>query len=266
MIKDNSIYNSSNPTNLIMEHSNWVSGDYPSRLFESAPAKRCFRNQLLNSLPEKAFVELTPYLETVCFSSGDYIYQPGDRVDFVYFPETAVISEFQILEDGRSVEIAMTGNEGMLGLLPLFNSGTAVNWTQISVNGTAAKISRRLFEEKIVRRPDFQKMLFEYITEYVRQISQRSVCNSYHVIEQRFCSWLLMIQERKQSNKIPLTQEQISRSLGVHRPSLTHIAQNLRAKKIIDYVRGKIYILDRKELEKSACACFAEICRHSETL
>ena len=260
MIKENSTVNSSKR---IVNNIKWATGNYPASLFERA-AKSHLNNQLLAAQSEEVYKELLPYLETVCLSGSDYIYQPGSHADYIYFPETAVISEFQILEDGRTVEIAMTGREGVLGLLPLFNSGIAVNWTQVSVNGTAAKINSRVFEKKLARHPEFQKRLFEYITDYVRQISQRSVCNSYHVIEQRFCSWLLMIQERKKSNKIPLTQEQIARSLGVHRPSLTHIAQNLRARKIIDYVRGKIYILNRTELENSACACFSEIRLHSK--
>jgi CRP-like cAMP-binding protein len=261
MIKDNSTLNSSKR---ITDNLRWINGGYSGRLFEISAAKNLITNRLLAGLPAEALEELSAQLETVCLAGSDYIYQPGDHVDYLYFPETAVISEFQILEDGRTVEIAMTGKEGVLGLLPLFNSGVAVNWTQVSVSGAARRINSRIFQQKMARRPEFQKMLFEYITEYVRQISQRSVCNSYHVIEQRFCSWLLMIQDRKQSNKIPLTQEQIARSLGVHRPSLTHIAQNLRAKKIIDYVRGKIYILNRAELENSACACFTELCSHSE--
>ena len=248
----------------IIENLNWVRKSYPASLFERATAKRFSNNQLIAALPEGIYEELLPHLESVSLGAGDYIYQPGDKVEFLFFPETAVVSESQILEDGRAVEIAMTGSEGILGLLPMFNSGKAVNWTQVSVCGTAAKINSHVFEKNIARHHDFQKQLFEYVTEYVRQISQRSVCNSYHVIEQRFCSWLLMIQDRKKSNKIPLTQEQIARSLGVHRPSLTHIAQNLRAKKIIDYVRGKIYILNRAELENSACACFSEMCRHKE--
>ena len=261
MIKENSTINSSKR---IIENINWVNGSYLPGLFEKASSVRFLKNQLFAALPAEIFEDLAPHLESVSLAGSDYIYQPGDHVDHLYFPETAVVSEFQILEDGRTVEIAMTGNEGVLGILPLFNAGIAVNWTQVSVSGTAAKINSRIFEQKIARHPELQKFLFEYITDYVRQISQRSVCNSYHVIEQRFCSWLLMIQDRKQSNKIPLTQEQIARSLGVHRPSLTHIAQNLRARKIIDYVRGKIYILNRKELENSACACFSEICRHTE--
>jgi CRP-like cAMP-binding protein len=261
MIKQHTALNSSKR---IIDNLGWVKGSYSAKSFEKTAAKRFTANHLLAALGEDLYNDLLPHLELVSFACGDYIYQPGDNVDFIYFPETAVISEFQILEDGRTVEIAMTGNEGVLGLLPMFNSGKAANWTQASIGGTAAKVNSRTFEKKIARHPGFQKQMFEFITEYVRQISQRSVCNSYHVIEQRFCSWLLMIQERKKSNKIPLTQEQIARSLGIHRPSLTHIAQNLRAKKIIDYVRGKIYILNRAELENSACACFSEICRHSE--
>jgi CRP-like cAMP-binding protein len=261
MIKQNSTLN---PSRRTVENINWVTGRYSTRIFETPAVKKHLNNKLLAAQTEDVYEDLLPYLESVSLAGGDYIYQPGDRVEYIYLPETAVISEFSILEDGRTVEIAMTGNEGVLGLLPLFNSGIAINWTQVSVCGTAAKINSRIFEKKLARHPEFQKLLFEYITDYVRQISQRSVCNSYHVIEQRFCSWLLMIEDRKKSNKIPLTQEQIARSLGVHRPSLTHIAQNLRAKKIIDYVRGKIYILNRTELEKAACVCFAEICRHGE--
>lgn len=250
-----------NSSQRIIENLNWVGKSYPARFYEKTKPERFLNNHLIAALPEEIYEELLPYMENVSLAGGEYIYHSGDPVDFLYFPETSVVSEFQILEDGRTVEIAMIGREGVLGLLPVFDSGKAINWTQVCVSGIAAKINSRIFEKKITRHAEFQKKLFEYITEYVRQISQRSVCNSYHVIEQRFCSWLLMIQDRKKSNKIPLTQEQIARSLGVHRPSLTHIAQNLRAKKIIDYVRGKIYILNRAELENSACACFSEICK-----
>src|SRR5215204_3149037 len=172
MIKTNSTLNSSKR---IVEKLNWVAGSYSARLFERASPKKIAGNRLLAAQTEEIYHELLPYLESVTLSGSDYIYQPGDHVDFIYFPETAVISEFQILEDGRTVEIAMTGNEGVLGLLPLFNSGTAVNWTQVSVSGTAARINSRIFEKKIARHPGLQRLLFEYITDYVRQISQRSV-------------------------------------------------------------------------------------------
>lgn len=242
---------------------NWrrVNG-YPTKPFEILPAKNFLTNYFLNALNEEIYNEFSSHLETVNLSVNEYLYQPGDHVDFIYFPETSVISEFQILEDGRMVEIAMTGREGIIGLLPALNLCWAENWTQVSVEGRAHRVNSQVFEKKFLHHLSFQKLLFKYTNEYVRQISLRSVCNSYHMIEQRFCSWLLMLQDRKKSNRIPLTQEQIARSLGVHRPSITHIAQTLRDKKIIDYVRGKINILNRSELEKSACVCYSEIGRH----
>lgn len=259
MFKQHTTFNSSKQ---IVNHLDWVRKSYPAVLFEKQATGVLLKNRLLAAQPEEILEEILTHSETVSLSGGVYIHQPGDAVDFIFFPETAVVSEFLILVDGRTVEIAMIGNDGVLGILPLFNSGAALNWTQVSVGGTALKIKSCILEKKIARYPELRKYMFEYITDYVRQISQRSVCNTYHTIEQRFCTWLLMIQDRKNSNKISLTQEQIARSLGVHRPSLTHIAQNLRAKKIIDYVRGKIYILNRAELENSACACFIEICQH----
>lgn len=258
MLKGNTSLNV--PRKRIVENVKWITKKhYPSKQFENLAVKRFLMNKILAAQCEEVFAEFQPYLESVSFACGDYLYQPGDAVDFVYFPENAIASEFQILEDGRMVEIAMTGSEGVLGLMPSFNKHAAVNWTQISVGGTAAKLNSRIFEKKLFRHPTFQKTIFEYIGEYITQISQRSVCNSYHHIEQRFCSWLLMLQDRKRSNKLQLTQEQISRSLGVHRPSLTHIAQSLREKGIINYMRGKIYILDQTELQRYACSCYSEI-------
>jgi CRP-like cAMP-binding protein len=254
--------NTSSPHKRGIENINWITKKrYPSKHSENIAAERFLTNKLLAAQTAEVFAEIQPYLESVSLAVGDYIYQPEDQIDFIYFPETAIVSEFQILEDGRTIEIAMTGNEGILGLLPIFNSHAAINWTQISISGTAARINRRIFEKKLYHFPSFQKSLFEYIGLYIAQISHRSICNCYHHIEQRFCSWLLMLQDRKKTNKLHLTQEQIARALGVHRPSLTHIAQILRENKIINYSRGKIYILDQSELEKRACPCFSEIDR-----
>lgn len=263
MIKGNTTLQT--PHKLRVENVEWIMKKrYPSKHFEDLAAEKFLTNKMLAAQTPEVFSELQPYLESVPLRAGEHLYQPGDAIDFVYFPETAVVSEFHILEDGRMIEIAMTGREGVLGLLPSFNRHSAVNWTQVSVGGTAAKINSRIFEKKLFRHASFQQTLFGYLGEYVWQISQRSICNTYHHIEQRFCSWLLMLQNRKQTNRLQLTQEQIARSLGVHRPSLTHIAQSLREKKVINYARGKIYILDQNELERCACPCFSEIDRRAD--
>lgn len=220
-------------------------------------------NRLLAAQNREVCSELFPLLEPVYFSGSEFLHQPGRRVDYVYFPVTAIVSEYRILEDGRTIEVAMIGNEGVIGLLPIFDNFRAVNWTQIAISGSAVRVESRAFEQKLLRHPCLQKLLFEYANAYVEQISHRAACSNSHSIEQRLCSWLLMMQKRRRSaDFLALTQEQIARALGVHRPSITNIAQNLREKKLIDYARGKIQLLDRRKLEETACPCYAEIDRH----
>lgn len=205
------------------------------------------------------FTRLLPFMERVALKNSEYIYHPGEKIEYIYFPETAVIAEFQFLEDGRMIEISMTGKEGIAGFLPVFSSRPSANWTQVSMPGNALRIGCKTFEREVSKNPALSMALFDYISTYVAQISQRAVCNSYHSIEQRFGSWLLMLQNRRESDTLPLTQEQIARSLGAHRPSVTHIAQSLREREIIDYVRGKIFIQNRRALEEAACGCYLEI-------
>lgn len=234
-------------------------GLYPPAIFEKQPVLIGYENKLLTAGLNEVMLYLSPFMESVTFKGNEYLFNPGDRIEYVYFPETAVMSEFQILEDGRTVEIAMTGKEGVVGFMPVLRSHFLTNWTQVFVPGKAFRLSSQVFEREVTKNPKLQGIIFDYIGNYIRQVSQRAVCNSYHTIEQRFCSWLLMVQARKGGTKLPLTQEQIARSLGVHRPSVTHIAQSLRERRIIDYVRGKIVICDELKLAETACDCFGEI-------
>jgi CRP-like cAMP-binding protein len=238
----------------------WMADSRKLKLAEAAlPLKSFTSNGLLESLPKNDLAYLLPYLERVTFEVEEYLYQPDDEIEYIYFPETAVISEFQILEDGRTVEIAMTGSEGVIGLSAVFNGQQAVNWSQVTVSGTALKIKTQLLKEEFSRGGALHTLFLDYINIYIGQISQRVICNSYHTVEQRFCSWLLMLHDRNKNPRVPLTQEQIARFLGVHRPSITQIAQVLRRKKIINYLRGKISIVDRPKLENTACECYEGI-------
>jgi CRP-like cAMP-binding protein len=230
----------------------------PAEIYDKLPIGFLTVNHLLGALSRDVFANILPYLETVSFKGNESINQPGDSVDYIYFPESAVISEFQILEDGGTIEIAMTGREGVVGLLSAFNAYPAVNWTQVSVPGKALKIKSRFLREEIYRSSSLQKCLLDHINIYIGQISQRAVCNSRHSLEERFCSWLLMLCQRRKSGKLPLTQEQIARCLGVHRPSVTHIAQNLRERGAIDYRRGKIIITSQEKLQACSCSCYIE--------
>lgn len=216
-------------------------------------------NVAFNTKNSEILLKLSPYLENITFAGHDSIYQPGEKIDYVYFPQSSIFSEYHILESGATVEIAMTGSEGVIGLASIFDNNPVTNWTQISIAGNALRLKSQLLREETGSNRELQQLLYGYIGSYIKQISQRSVCNSCHSLENRMCSWLLMMQKRFHNPKLPLTQEQMARILGANRPSVTCIAHNLRVAGIIDYRRGSLIILNRTELEHRACGCFAEI-------
>lgn len=217
-------------------------------------------NALISALPADLKNILTPMLKPVMLKKEQFIYQEDDDLDFIYFPITAVVSEFKMLEDGRMVEIAVTGNEGAIGLSSLFSEHpAAMNYTQVTQAGTAMKIDAMAFE-KILRSNDkLRHGLNKFVNQYIRQISQKAICNMYHSVKERFCTWLLMVQDRCGRSTLTLTHEQIARTLGVYRPSITCIAQELREMKLINYSRGGISICNRERVKKSACTCYSEL-------
>ncbi len=217
-------------------------------------------NRLLSVLHDTDLARLMPYFQTVKFSCGENVYQPNDNGQFIYFPETAVFSQLNVLEDGRTVETAMIGNEGMAGIAAILGSNKSfIAWTQSLIGGSALKINASVFKQDFLRHNALHKAFFEYLNNLMNQITQKAVCNQHHLIEERFCTWLLMIDDRCGKNNLILTHEQIAHFLGVHRPSVTCIAQNMRDRGIIKYSRGKIFICDRQILENSACECYNAI-------
>lgn len=218
------------------------------------------QNDILKAMPSDLTRLLTPALKRVTLSKEQFIYQEEDRLDFVYFPETAVVSEFKILEDGRMVEIAVTGREGAIGLSALFAElSVAPNFTQVTQAGTAQRIDATVFNRMLHSNEALRMKLSRPVDMYIRQISQKAVCNMYHSVKERLCTWLLMIHDRCGRRTLNLTHEQIARVLGVYRPSVTCIAQELRKSKLINYSRGGISICDRAKVEQSACTCYLEL-------
>ena len=217
-------------------------------------------NSILNALPPDMSRILAPSLKPVILRKEQFIYQEDDRLDFIYFPTTAVVSEFKMLEDGRMVEIAVTGKEGAIGLSSMFTaSRTAPNCTQVSQPGAAQKMDALTFEKLLQSNERMRTGLNKFINLYIKQISQKAICNMYHSVRERLCTWLLMVQDRSGRSTLNLTHEQIARTLGVYRPSITCIAQELRAMKLIDYSRGGISICSRERIKKSACTCYLEL-------
>jgi CRP-like cAMP-binding protein len=220
-----------------------------------------FTNSLiLSGLPSDDFARLLPHLQTVSVVSGENIYHSGDEGYYVYFPETAVFSQLNVLEDGRTVETAMIGNEGFLGISTVLScEENTTPWTQAIIGGSVLRINAAIFKNEFNNGGFLHSSFLEYLNLYIRQISQKALCNNHHLIEERFSTWLLMLDDRCEKNALVLTHEQIAHFLGVHRPSVTCIAQDLRNKGIIDYCRGRINILDRQKLELSACECYRVI-------
>lgn len=216
-------------------------------------------NDLLAGLSRDLFNKLQPSLRSVFLSAEQYLYMQDDKLDYVYFPETAVVSEFRTLDDGRMVEITITGHEGAIGFLPLFCNSLVSNCTQVSQAGSAIRIESEILSKLIRLHPELSRALTPQVDQYVRQISQRSICNMYHSVKERLCTWLLLAQDRSGKKTMKLTHEQIARILGVYRPSVTCIALEMRKGKLIDYSRGGLSIRDRAKVEQSACACYTEL-------
>lgn len=217
-------------------------------------------NLILSALPSEMQRLLRPSLRPVVLTKEQFLYQEEDKLDFIYFPETAVVSEFKILEDGRMVEIAVTGKEGAVGLSSVFSDSHFMpNCTQVSQAGTAQRVDTEVFDKLLRSNEKVRTSMSHFVDLYIRQISQRAICNMYHSVKERLCTWLLMVQDRCGRRILNLTHEQIARTLGVYRPSITCIAQELRDGNLISYSRGGITIRDRRRVEQSACSCYLEI-------
>ncbi len=216
-------------------------------------------NLLLKSLPAQLFEALRPSLRSVFLPKERFLYMQDDRLDYIYFPETCVISELRTLDDGRMVEVAITGREGASGLTSLFCSSRVANCTQVSQAGTAIKVERAELARLTRVYPEMRRLMAPYMDQYIRQLSQRAICNMFHSVRERFCTWLLLVQDRCGRKTLKVTHEQIARTLGVYRPSVTCIALEMRKENLIDYSRGGVSIKDRDAMESGACGCYSEL-------
>jgi CRP-like cAMP-binding protein len=216
-------------------------------------------NSILSRLDIVSHRGLFRALKPVELKKDQFLFQQGEKPDFVYFPETAVVSKFHILEDGRTIEVEVTGSEGALGVTSVFNSSPAINCAQVCVSGSAFKVEREVVLAEASKSPELNALLYEQIRRQLTNLSQKVICNTFHHVDQRLATWLLVLDDRCTGEYLSMTQEHIARVLGVHRPSVTYIAQELRNKRLIDYVRGRIYIRDRRGLEKVACVCYSDM-------
>ena len=212
-------------------------------------------NKLLAALPGEDFARLLPHLEPVSLSTGHGVYNDGQAIDYIYFPETAVISHIYFLEDGSSTGAAIIGNEGIIGLSAVLDSRPPY-WTQVTIGGTAVRVKPEIIKEEFVLGRAMQPILLKYVSARLAQLSQKAVCNGRHRLEERFCTWLLMIHDRAKERHLPLTHEEIAHHLGARRAGVTTACNNLKDAGVIRYRRGMLSVIDREKLESVACECY----------
>lgn len=223
------------------------------------PASGSTGNSLLDRLEGADLQALVDRAQRVELRGGDTIARPGEDIPFVDFPVEAVVSHFQILKDGKTVEIAMTGREGALGIPAALRQGVSKEFSEVLVGGEAYRIDASFLRGLAERSPELRNVFFGYFNECLERVSRRVICNNYHSVEERLCLWLMLVRDRCGIDSLPFTQEQVSFFLGVHRPSVTLAMQELRKEGIVDYSRGTVHIKNAPDLIERSCSCYASL-------
>jgi CRP-like cAMP-binding protein len=214
------------------------------------------KNHLFAALPADEFARLKSKLEPVSFKLGDVLYESGDKMDYVYFPTTAIISMLYVMENGATAEIGVVGNDGMIGNAVFLGGDTTTSRAIIQSEGEAFRMNAADAKAEFKLAGVFQEMMLRFTQALMTQISQTAVCNRLHPVEQQLCRWLLLSHDRLDSNELVMTHDLISNMLGVRREGVTLAAQKLAKRKLIKNSRGTISIIDRRGLEESVCECY----------
>src|ERR1700692_3716400 len=212
------------------------------------------QNHLLEALPKSDYERLAPHLELVPLTLGDVLYEPGVKLRYVYFPTTSIVSLLYVMEDGASAEIAVVGNEGILGISLFMGGDTTPSRAVVQSAGHAFRLKADLLKNEFGRFGPTIHLLLRYPQALITQMAQTAVCNRHHSVDQQLCRWLLLSLDRLQSNELSMTQELIANMLGVRREGVTEAAGKLQQAGVINYARGRISVLDRPGLEARVCA------------
>lgn len=214
------------------------------------------QNHLLAGIREDELARLLPNLELVSLTLGHVLYESGERMDYVYFPTTAIISLLYIMENGSTAEIGVVGKDGMVGIAIFMGGDTTPNRAVVQSAGKALKMPAARMKDEFTRGGRFHNLCLRYTQALITQISQTAVCNRLHSVDQQLCRWLLLSHDRLPTDRLIMTQDLIANMLGVRREGITHAAKRLQTAGYISYVRGDMTILDRKGLESGVCECY----------
>ena len=229
------------------------------------------QNHLLAALPKAEYEHLCADLEPVPLPLGKVLYESGERLSHVYFPTNAIVSLLYVMENGASAEIAVVGNDGIVGIALFMGGETMPNRAVVQSAGHAYRLKGPVLQRAFARIGEsgpgsLQPLLLRYTMALLAQMAQTAVCNRHHTIDQQLCRWLLLSLDRLPSNELDMTQELIANMLGVRREGVTEAAGRLQSAGLIRYSRGHIKVLDRPGLEARVCECYEVVRRESERL
>jgi CRP-like cAMP-binding protein len=213
-------------------------------------------NRLLATLPKNEYKRLLPKLKTVNLILGEELYEPGEAIKYVYFPNNSIISLISELSETSGLEVGMVGNEGMAGLPVFMGVSSSSTRALVQGSGTAMRMSSAAVRTEANRLGSLHRLLHRFSHSLLTQVAQSSACNRFHLVNARLARWLLMTNDRLGVEEFPLTQEFLSSMLGVRREGVSKAAGALQSAKLIRYSRGMITLLDRRGLVAKSCDCY----------
>jgi CRP-like cAMP-binding protein len=229
-------------------------------------ASKVIANHLLAALPGEELNRWLPLLESVDLPLGLVLYESGRALSHVYFPTTAIVSLLFVLENGESAEIAVVGNEGVVGISLFMGGESTPSRAVVQSAGRGYRLSSSAIKEAFGRNGPVMRLMLRYTQALITQMAQTAVCNRHHTLDKQLCRWLLLSLDRLQGNELVMTQELIANMLGVRREGVTEAALKLLAAGLIKYARGHITVLDRPGLERRACECYAVVKKEYDRL
>ncbi|MEH1999908.1 MAG: Crp/Fnr family transcriptional regulator [Nostoc sp.] len=216
-------------------------------------------NKLLAALPASDYQRLVPHLKLVSLPLRQILYQAGEPITHVYFPDKSVVSIVTTMEDGSTAEVGIVSNEGMVGIPVILGDNTTTTTAFVQIAGAGMQMDADILRAEFNRGGAIQTLLLHYVQAVYSELAQGVGCNRLHILEERLARWLLTVSDRLESEDFPLTQEFISQMLGVRRSGVTVAASTLSRAGMISYQRGHISILNREDLEATSCECYRVI-------
>ncbi len=224
------------------------------------------QNHVLAVVPADDWKRLAEHLEPVTWSLGQVLYESGATMQHMYFPTTAIISLLYVMENGSSAEIAVVGNEGLVGVSLFMGGESTPSRAVVQSAGLGFRIEAKIMKDEFNKAGPVMHVLLRYTQALITQMAQTAVCNRHHSLDQQLCRWLLLSLDRLRGPELLMTQELIANMLGVRREGVTEAAMQLQAAGIIQYSRGRITVLDRPALERRTCECYAVVKKEYDRL